>query len=63
MARYGKKTQETLKDIMERFKKGELKSGNTGKKLKSKKPAIAIGLSEARDTWSGRFTSVSRVKE
>jgi len=34
---------------MEKFKKGELKSGKSGKKVKSRKQAIAIGLSEARE--------------
>lgn len=49
MARYGKKAQETVKESMEKFKKGELKSGKSGKKVKSRKQAIAIGLSEARE--------------
>jgi hypothetical protein len=49
MARYGKKAQETVKEVMEEFKKGELKSGKSGKKVKSRKQAIAIGLSEARE--------------
>ncbi|MGD1075649.1 MAG: DUF6496 domain-containing protein [Thermodesulfovibrionales bacterium] len=48
MARYGKKSQETVKEAVEKFKKGELESGKSGKKVKSKKQAIAIGLSEAR---------------
>ena len=49
MARYGKKAQETVMEVMEEFKKGELKSGKSGKTVKSKKQAIAIGLSEARE--------------
>jgi hypothetical protein len=49
MARYGKKAQETVKETMKKYKKGELKSGNSGKKVKSRKQAIAIGLSEARE--------------
>jgi hypothetical protein len=49
MARYGKKAQETVKEAMEKFKEGELKSGKSGKKVKSRKQAIAIGLSEARE--------------
>jgi Family of unknown function (DUF6496) len=48
MVRYGKKAQETVEEAMEKFKKGELKSGNTGRKVKNRKQAIAIGLSEAR---------------
>ncbi len=49
MARYGKKAQETVKETMEKFKEGELKSGKSGKEVKSRKQAIAIGLSEARE--------------
>lgn len=48
MARYGKKASETVEEAMKKFKKGELKSGKSGKTVKSKKQAIAIGLSEAR---------------
>jgi hypothetical protein len=48
MARYGKKAAETVKEAMEKYKKGELKSGKSGKKVKSRAQAIAIGLSEAR---------------
>jgi hypothetical protein len=49
MARYGKKAQETVKEAMEKFKKGKLKSGKSGEKVKSRKQAIAIGLSDARE--------------
>lgn len=48
MAKYGKKAQETVEETMEEFKKGELKSGNSEKKVTSRKQAIAIGLSKAR---------------
>jgi hypothetical protein len=48
MARYGKKAQEKVKKAMEERKAGTLKSGSSGKKVKSRKQAIAIGLSEAR---------------
>lgn len=48
MARYGKKAQETVKEAMHKFEEGQLKSGKSGKKVKSRKQAIAIGLSEAR---------------
>jgi hypothetical protein len=48
MARYGKKAQDTVEDAMHRFKKGTLKSGS-GDKVKSRKQAIAIGISEARE--------------
>ena len=49
MARYGKKAQETVKKTMEEFKKGKLTSGKSGRKVKNRKQAIAIGLSEARE--------------
>ena len=47
MARYSKGAQKTVKEAMHNRKKGTLKSGS-GKKVKSRKQAIAIGLSEAR---------------
>ena len=47
MAKYGKKAQKKVKQAMRERKKGTLKSGS-GKKVTSKKQAIAIGLSEAR---------------
>ncbi len=49
MARYGKKTQVAVKEAMEKFKKGKLKSGKSGRKVTSRKQAVAIGLSEARE--------------
>jgi hypothetical protein len=49
MARkYGKKAQSKVKRAMRERKSGTLKSGRSGKKVKSRKQAIAIGLSEAR---------------
>ena len=48
MAKYGKKAGKSVKSAMHRKKKGTLKSGRSGKKVKSRKQAIAIGLSEAR---------------
>ena len=49
MARkYGKKAQKKVKKVMDEYKHGKLKSGRSGKKVKSRKQAIAIGLSEAR---------------
>ena len=52
MAKYGKKAQDKVEKVMHEFKEGELKSGKDGKggKVKSRKQAIAIGLSEARKT-------------
>jgi uncharacterized protein DUF6496 len=48
MARYGKKAQSKVRRAMHERKRGTLKSGRSGKKVKSRKQAIAIGLSEAR---------------
>jgi hypothetical protein len=48
MAKYGKKAQEKVKKAMHERKEGTLKSGKSGKKVTSRKQAIAIGLSEAR---------------
>jgi hypothetical protein len=48
MARYGKSAATKVKKAMHERKKGALKSGSSGKKVKSRKQAIAIGLSEAR---------------
>jgi len=47
MAKYGKKASQKVEKAMHERKKGTLKSGS-GKKVTSKKQAIAIGLSEAR---------------
>jgi hypothetical protein len=46
--RYGKKAQQKVKRAMHERKRGTLKSGRSGKKVTSRKQAIAIGLSEAR---------------
>jgi hypothetical protein len=50
MARYGKAASKRVASAMRRRKRGTLKSGKGGKggKVKSRKQAIAIGLSEAR---------------
>jgi hypothetical protein len=48
MAKYGKKASEKVEKAMRERKKGTLKSGRSGKKVKSRKQAIAIGLSQAR---------------
>jgi hypothetical protein len=47
MAKYGKSAQKRVKSAMHRRKKGTLKS-SSGRKVTSRKQAIAIGLSEAR---------------
>ena len=49
MARkYSKKAQSSVERAMHKRKRGQLKSGKSGKTVKSRKQAIAIGLSEAR---------------
>jgi hypothetical protein len=48
MAKYGKKAAAKVKKAMHEKKKGTLKSGRSGKKVTSRKQAIAIGLSQAR---------------
>ena len=48
MARYGKKASEKVAKAMHERKRGTLKSGKSGKPVKSRKQAIAIGLSQAR---------------
>jgi hypothetical protein len=49
MARkYGKKASRKVKQVMRERKRGTLRSGRSGKKVTSRKQAIAIGLSEAR---------------
>ena len=46
--KYGKKAAEKVERAMHEMKRGQLRSGRSGKKVKSRKQAIAIGLSEAR---------------
>lgn len=48
MARYGKGSQKAVKRAMHKMKASKLKSGRSGKRVRSRKQAIAIGLSEAR---------------
>ncbi len=48
MARYGKKASEKVEKTMREQKKGTLRRGRSGKKVKSRKQAIAIGLNQAR---------------
>ncbi|VVB77834.1 Uncharacterised protein [uncultured archaeon] len=48
MAKYGKAAQKSVKKAVHKYKKGKLKSGKSGKKVKNRKQAVAIGLSEAR---------------
>ena len=48
MAKYGKKASQKVERAMRERKRGSLRSGRSGKKVTSRKQAIAIGLSEAR---------------
>jgi hypothetical protein len=48
MAKYGKKAAAKVERAMHERKQGTLRSGGSGKKVTSRKQAIAIGLSEAR---------------
>ena len=48
MAKYSKGAQKKVEKTMHEYKRGKLKSGRSGKKVKSRKQAIAIGLSQAR---------------
>ena len=49
MAKYGKKAAEKVERAMHERKRGTLKNGRSGRTVTSRKQAIAIGLSEARD--------------
>jgi hypothetical protein len=48
MARYSKKASTSVERAMKKRKAGKLRSGRSGRTVKSRKQAIAIGLSEAR---------------
>lgn len=48
MNKYGPKAQEKVGKAVHEMKEGKLKSGKSGKKVTSRKQAVAIGLSEAR---------------
>jgi len=48
MNKYGPKAQKKVEKTMEEYKEGKLKSGSSGKKVTSRKQAVAIGLSKAR---------------
>ena len=48
MAKYGRKAQEKVEKAMHERKRGTLRSGRSGKKVTSRKQAIAIGLAQAR---------------
>jgi hypothetical protein len=46
--KYSDKSQKKIAKVMKEYKEGKLKSGRSGKKVKSRKQAVAIGISEAR---------------
>lgn len=48
MTKYGKESKKQMQETMHEFKRGKLKSGKSKKRVKSRKQAIAIGLSKAR---------------
>jgi hypothetical protein len=48
MAKYGPKAQQKIKKVMHEFGEGKLKS-SSGQKVKNRKQAVAIGISEARE--------------
>jgi hypothetical protein len=48
MSKYGPKAQQKVHKAMREFERGDLKSGRSGKKVTSRKQAVAIGLDEAR---------------
>jgi hypothetical protein len=59
MAKYGRKASQKVERAMHERKHGTLKSGRSGKKVTSRKQAIAIGLSEAREA-GGKVPSRKR---
>ncbi len=63
MAKYGKKASDKVEKAMHERKEGTLKSGRSGKKVTSKKQAIAIGLSEARQAGGKVPTKKSSSKK
>jgi hypothetical protein len=58
-SRYGKKAADKVERAVHEMKRGKLKSGRSGKKVTSRKQAIAIGLSEARK--SGRQSTCKKA--
>lgn len=49
MNKYAPKAQEKIDEVMHEFKQGDLRSGNSNKKVTSRKQAVAIGISKARE--------------
>ena len=68
MATYGKKASEKVERAIHERKRGTLKSGRSGKRVTSRKQAIAIGLSEAREAGAKvparkRSSSTTRARK
>ncbi len=63
MAKYSKKAGDKVERAMHEMKEGKLKSGRSGQKVKSRKQAIAIGLSEAREEGAKVPKKKPRVKK
>jgi Family of unknown function (DUF6496) len=59
--KYGQKAAEKVEKAMHEMKRGELHSGRSGKKVKSRKQAVAIGLSQARRA-GGKVPAAPRKK-
>lgn len=62
MARYGEKAGEKVEEALHEMHEGTLESGKSGKKVTSRKQAIAIGLSEAREE-GGKVPKKSTAKK
>lgn len=60
--RYGSKASEKVERSMHEMKRGKLRSGGSGKKVTSRKQAIAIGLSEARQA-GGKVPAAKKYKK
>ena len=63
MAKYGERATDKVEKAMHERKHGTLKSGASGKKVKSRKQAIAIGLSEAREAGAKVPSKKSAAKK
>ena len=65
MAKYGRKASQKVEKAMHEMKRGQLRSGRSGAKVKSRKQAIAIGLSQARGAGGKvpRASSRSRARK
>jgi len=66
VGKYGRKARSKVKRALHKRKQGKLRSGRSGKRVKSRKQAIAIGLSEARRAGGkvpGRRKKSSRRKK